>query len=97
MIRAKIDVTKILKQHIFVGAKGKYIDITLMDNKNGVDEFGNAGFVIQDICKEAREAGEKGPILGNFKIIGQAAPKPTPAAPPKKTNAEELEGDDVPF
>lgn len=71
IIRAKIDVTKIDKSKIFVGAKGKYIDISLLENRNGPDEFDNDFMVVQDIGKEARERGEKGPILGNGKFVGE--------------------------
>lgn len=70
IIRAKIDVTKIDKSKIFVGAKGKYIDITLLENRDGPDQFDNDFMVVQDIGKEARERGEKGPILGNAKFLG---------------------------
>jgi hypothetical protein len=69
MIRAKIDVKKILKDALFAGQKGTYCDLTLMENKDGPDEYGNDGFVVQDIGKERREAGEKGPIVGNWRHI----------------------------
>jgi hypothetical protein len=36
--------------------------------------------VVQDIGRERREAGEKGPILGNGEIVGQKqAQQPNPA------------------
>ena len=69
MIRVKIDVTKIDKTAIHDGKKGKYIDLTLMENRDGRDEYGNDGFVIHDLGKERRLAGEKGPILGNWKHL----------------------------
>ncbi len=79
MRRANIDVTKIDKTKLYKGAKGTYLDITLMENKGGTDEFGNDGFIIQDIGKEARDRGEKGPIIGNWRRIetkGGGKPKP---------------------
>jgi hypothetical protein len=69
MIRAKIDVKKIRKDALFAGQKGTYCDITLMDNRDGPNEYGDDGFVVQDIGKERREAGEKGPIIGNWRHI----------------------------
>lgn len=71
MILAKIDVKKILKQHLFVGAKGTYLDLCLKENKDGPDAYGNDGMIVQEVSKEAREAGERGPIIGNYKIKGQ--------------------------
>lgn len=96
MITTKIDVTKIDKAALYKGAKGTYLDITLLDNKDGRDQYGNDGFVVQDIGKDRRAAGEKGPIIGNWKTIGQAAPKPAQAAP-KTTHQLAEEHDDVPL
>lgn len=103
MIRIKMDVKKINKSQLFVGAKGTYMDLTLMDNRDGTDEYGNDGFVVQDIGKERREAGEKGPIVGNWKHIGQK-PSPRqesrgmPPAPEHRDNsATDHMDDDIPF
>lgn len=67
MIRCKIDVTKIDKARLFKGEKGTYLDITLIERHG--DKYGNDFMVVQDIGKEAREAGEKGNILGNGKLF----------------------------
>jgi len=104
MITAKIDVTKIDKQYIFTGKVNKegktpkYIDLTLIENKGGIDQYGNAGFVAQSIPKEARDRGEKGAILGNYKIIGQASTG-KPALPPKPSSHEDAweAEEDIPF
>ena len=71
MQKLKLDVTKLNKDLFFKGAKGTYADLTLMDNKDGTDQYGNDGFIVQDVGKERREAGEKGPIIGNWKEVGQ--------------------------
>lgn len=97
MIRCKLDVTKIDKSLIFVGQKGKYIDITLIETPN--DKFGNDFMVVQDVGKEKREAGVKGAILGNAKIGGQKAATPAqakPAAKPAPTTNPDLD-ESVPF
>jgi hypothetical protein len=94
----KIDVTKIDKSAIHVGAKGKYIDLTLMENRDGVDQYGNNGFIVQDIGKERRLAGEKGPILGNWKHVGQTTQNPPQAAPRPPIAAMDDELDqEIPF
>jgi len=108
MIRVKIDVTKIDRTAIHEGKKGKYIDLTLMDNRDGRDEYGNDGFVIHDLGKERRLAGEKGPILGNWKHLDGAptAGRDVPASeavrrapvPTRDNSATEPDDDgDIPF
>jgi len=105
MITCKIDVTKIDKAFIFVGKVNKegktpkYIDIVLHENKQGVDQYGNAGFVVQSIPKEARDRGEKGAILGNYKVIGQASTSQRPALPPKPSGNEDAweAEEEIPF
>jgi hypothetical protein len=92
MISIKLDVTKINKAKLFKGEKGTYLDLTLMDNKNGVDKWGNSGFVVQSLSKEERERGEKADILGNWKHIGKAAPK---QQEPVADSGDSF--DDVPF
>ena len=55
MIAINIDVKKIEKAALFVGQKGTYLNLTLMDSKDGTDQYGNDGFVVQDIGKERRQ------------------------------------------
>jgi len=74
MQRLRIDVTKIDKSALYKGAKGTYLDVTLLDNRDGTNQYGNDGMIVQDIGKERREAGEKGAILGNWKHVGQSTP-----------------------
>jgi len=113
----KIDVTKINKDYLFKtkdkedGTKGAtYLDCAIHENKDGVDQYGNAGFITQSVSKELREKGVKGPIIGNWKNIGSnSAPTPTPppatrpaatktasrpAPPPRNDFADD---DSVPF
>jgi hypothetical protein len=87
-----INVTKINKAHIFEGKSGKYLDLVLFENRDGEDQYGNSGYVVQGIPKAARDAGEKGPIVGNWKGDKKALPKPViePAHP-------DSEDDDLPF
>jgi hypothetical protein len=99
MQRLKIDVTKIDKSALFTGSKGTYLDITLLDNRDGTDQYGNDGMIVQDIGKERREAGDKGAILGNWKWIGQPAPNQQAKPSPAKDDgwAKEDAEDEIPF
>lgn len=96
MIIAKIDVTKLDKSHFFKGQKGIYTDLMLIPNKDSGDQYGNDGFVSQGVSKEARDKGEKGKIVGNYKKIHRPeAPQAKPAAKAKVPH--EPDQDDVPF
>lgn len=102
MISININVSKIDKTAIVSGEKGKYIGLTLHDNREGPDKFGNDGFVTQDLGKERRLAGERGPILGNWKHVGAkpVAPAPLDAHNQAKVNGYQPQPqaeDDVPF
>ncbi len=73
-ITIRIDVKKILKEHLYEGKNGaKYLNLAIFENRDGLDRFGNSHYVVQDIPKEARDRGEKGPILGNAKIEAQGS------------------------
>jgi hypothetical protein len=88
---------------IHVGAKGSYMDLSLMDNRDGPDQYDNDGFVTVDIGKERRQAGEKGPIIGNWKWIGdrpgqKAVPVPVSRKPLAATSdALDEDMEDLPF
>ena len=73
MQKLNIDVTKIQKSEIYEGKKGKYLSLTLFENRDGTDQYGNDGFIVQEISQKRREVGEKGPIIGNWKHVGQSS------------------------
>lgn len=97
MIKLSINVTKVDKAHLIEGKAGKYLELILNENKNGVDQYGNDGFVTQGVSKAAREAGQRGPIVGNYRTVGskqkQAAPANQQPIPFDKLDNH----DDVPF
>lgn len=77
-ISLKIDVTKIEKERIFQGQKGKYIDLTTFVNLDELDQYGNNGFIAHSVSKEEREQGIQGAIIGNTKVFyndSQQAPQ----------------------
>lgn len=95
--KAKINVLQILKQYLFEGRSGKYLDIAGFINKDGKGKYGDDGFIVQEISKEARDRGEKGPIIGNWRWHEKKdAPAKTAAAPAEKPAAEDPD-QDIPF
>jgi hypothetical protein len=94
LIRVKINVSRILKEHLFEGKNGKYLDLTLLPCKDGQDKYQNDYSVVQDLGKEARQRGEKGPFIGSAKILqSRSGSAPTQ----QTTNGNQNEGDSVPF
>jgi len=85
-ISIKIDVKKILKERLFQGAKGTYIDLTTFIDTDNVDQYDNNGFISQSVSKDERDQGVKTPILGNCKVFydsrqTQAPQQPQPQQP----------------
>ena len=100
MIVHKIDVTLIDKTGLFVGkakADGrvpKYLDCALHENMDGPDKFGNDGFITQSLSKERRDAGERGPIIGNWRDTDRKAGRAKTS--PSATSADD-DKDPLPF
>lgn len=90
-IKLKIDVSKISKPDLYQGKKGIYLDAVLFENRDGQSEYGDDGFIVQGISKEKREAGERGPIIGNWRHMegGKSAPK--------ASASDEQADSDIPF
>ena len=100
----KINTAKIDKSALYEGKQGKYLNIVTIDNKDGQDQYGNDGFIVQELPQSRREAGEKGPIIGNWKHIVKKGTTPAkPADPLSKAGLAETSlnpppvNDDVPF
>lgn len=105
-IKLKLDVKKILKDHLFKGDKGTYLDLVVWPNKDGKDQYGNTHYVVQELSRAARDAGERGPIIGNLTLPENEEPTPAPRQqrPPVRQQAqaaesvnEGMEDDDIPF
>ena len=67
MIKLKLDLKKLDKELLFNADSGAvYLDAVLIEtpNSNYSDYM-----IVQDLSKERREAGEKGPIVGNASRI----------------------------
>ena len=79
-VSLKINVSMIEKARLFAGQKGKYLDATVFIDLDQLDQYDNSGMITQDVSKEEKDQGVKGPILGNCKVFwsegGQAPQKP---------------------
>jgi hypothetical protein len=89
---------------IYMTEKTASMDVTLMDNRDGPDQYGNDGFATLDLGKDRRLAGERGPILGNWKDLDsgnqrQGRDVPASEAMKKRDNqaSEPDDCDDIPF
>jgi hypothetical protein len=91
---------------IYMTEKTASMDVTLMDNRDGPDQYGNDGFATLDLGKDRRLAGERGPILGNWKDLdggnqrqGRDVPASEAVRKRDKQDSEPDDGDDsdVPF
>lgn len=106
IISVKIDVKKIEKARLYPGKNGAlYLNVTLLERRDGKSDYGDDFMVVQDVSKEERLAGTKGAILGNAKFMGDGKPKPAQnvqrTPPPNRAQPQDAskppEEDDVPF
>ena len=84
MISLQINVSKIDKKRLFKGDKGVYLDAVLIETPNS--EYSDY-MIVESITKEEREAGNKGTILGNAKILAAG----------EKRELTDDEASDLPF
>jgi hypothetical protein len=91
MISLSIKTEKLEKEHIIQGKNGKIVAVVLFENKDGKGQYGDDGYVVQSVSKEAREAGTRGPIVGNWRYIGQGGNAGN------RNNQPEGADNDVPF
>ena len=103
IIKTSIDLTKIPKDKIIDGKKGKYLPVTITLNDE-VDQFGNQGPVIVSQSKEEREGKVDKVYLGNVQVVWTngdnvaAAPRDGGPAPAQQAApAPAVADDDLPF
>ena len=78
IVKGSIDLTKVPKDRIIVGKKGKYINVAITVNDEE-DQFGNFGPIIVDQTKEEREAKAPKTYLGNVRVVWSNGTFPSPA------------------
>tara|TARA_R110000803_G_scaffold72253_2_gene135854 strand:- start:172 stop:483 length:312 start_codon:yes stop_codon:yes gene_type:complete len=100
IIATSIDLTKIPKDKIINGKKGKYIPITITLNDE-LDQFGNQGPVSVQQSKDERDAKGEKVYLGNVKVVwsngNNVDPAPRDGAPAQNSVAASQVVDDLPF
>ena len=101
IIATSINLTKIPKDKIIEGAKGKYLPITITINDE-LDQFGNNGPVFVQQTKEERDAKVEKTYLGNVKVVwtngtNVEAAQQTQVAPVQATPQPAGPVDDLPF
>jgi hypothetical protein len=67
LVNFSIDLTKISKDQIIVGSKGKYVNLTASINED--TKFGNNVSFSLSQSKEQREAKEPKTYIGNGKVV----------------------------
>ena len=98
MITLKLKTNLIDKTRIFRGKKHNYLDLVLIENRNGTDEFGNDGIVKQSVTAQERADGIEMPIIGNWShVLRKAAQAPAPSPAPSPATAGNLAEEDYPF
>ena len=99
IIATSIDLTKIPKDKIINGKKGKYLPITITLNDE-LDQFGNNGPVVVQQSQDERSAKAEKVYLGNVKVVWsngtnvEPAPRDNQSAPAAPAPAVE---EDLPF
>lgn len=99
IIRVQINVDAIEKKYLYKGKKGTYLNVALVNTPDSL--YGQDYMATQDLPKEAREAGERGPILGNASALflgdGKPAPKQEGNGHANGAAAEDDKVKDLPF
>lgn len=85
----KIDVSKIEKERLFEGKKGKYLTMTTFVDIDQQDQYGNNGMITHKRNKDEKTT----PILGNCKVFWSDS-----QSNKQQTNSDENNFDDnIPF
>ena len=97
-IRIKLDVKKLQKELFFLANSGAvYADLTTFVDLVDKDQYGNSGFITQDVSKDARESGTKGPIVGNVSVFWSDAGPPEAKQARQQPAAVVDDGMGIPF
>ena len=103
-IKIKIDVSKIDKAGLYKGTKGTYLDCVAWPSKTP-GQYGDTHYVVQELSKERRDAGEKGAIIGNMTVPDdetQQRQQPQRREPAKRETVDDVftadeDIDSIPF
>ena len=73
-IKLRINVLNIAKQHLYKGTKGTYLDCVAWPSKT-TGQYGDTHYIVQELSRERRDAGEKGSIIGNMTVPDDEQPR----------------------
>ena len=100
----KIDKSRMKQVTTKNGKKAAFIELTTYLDTDKNSDFGDHGFISQQLSQEEREAGKQTPILGNCKVVWSDindVAKETTRPEQSKTAVEEMTmeqlEDDIPF
>ena len=102
ILNTSIDLTKIPKDKIIHGKKGKYINISIIINDE-LDKFGNNGPVTVAQTEEERKSKTEKIYLGNVQVVWSngnnvdPAPRTGATTQQKQNTITEQVEDDLPF
>ena len=100
IVKGSIDLTKIPKDRVIIGKKGKYINVAITVNDE-MDQFGNNGPIIVDQTKEERLAKAPKIYLGNVKCVWTNGTFPEAirleSAPSQQAAPVKKDEEDLPF
>lgn len=106
-ISIKLDVSKLDKTRFFKGQKGTYCDLTAFVNLDELDQYGQSGFITQQLTKEERDNKSTLPIVGNTTVFykdsgqqpqnGSHQPQSQPQAQSNGATGHDDFSDDIPF
>ena len=95
----KIDVTKIPKDRIYEGKKGKYVEMKISINDE-LGQYGDQGMITINPTQEERENKVNTPILGNVNVVwtdGTIKKLSQEESQPQKATVEAEDDDQLPF
>jgi len=81
---------------IYIGEKGAYLDCDLTERKE-IDDYKNTHNIALQQTKEERQAKAPKVYIGNGKTLTFGSSSAPSAAPRQAAQAEDDDGDDIPF
>ena len=94
-LNANINLSMLDKNHIVDGKQGKYANLRLVNTPDS--QYGYDYMIVQDIPKELRDQGLKGPILGNARVFDADQGKQAQKGAPAEVKVHAATSDDLPF
>ena len=94
MITARINVNSIDKERLYKGEKGTYLNCVFIETPGS--EYSDY-MIVQEVSKDERQAGQKGAIIGNAKILAKKVPSGEGNASDIETGEPEPQAGPLPF